>query len=85
MLDDGHPGSAEAALSFIPEGGAIEFYLPVAPLRVYIGNTPWRHVNPGIRRWTAAVALNNAFCFKHTPWVRAEPTTTIEAKSLDCI
>lgn len=33
MLDDGHPGSAEAALSFIPEGGAIEFYLPVAPLR----------------------------------------------------
>lgn len=27
-LDDGHPGCVEAALSFIPEGGPIEFYPP---------------------------------------------------------
>lgn len=72
-LDDGHPGYVEAVLSFIPEGGPIEFYLPALRYVCISENTTRRHVNPGISRWTGGVALNNAFCFKRTPWVRARP------------
>lgn len=44
-------------------------------------NTTRRHVNPGISRWTGGVALNNAFCFKHTPlgprWTHPESNPSV--------
>ena len=56
------------------EGGAIEFYLPV--LRRYVCISKIYSVaackSGNTSSAAAAVALNNAFCFKHTPLVRAE-------------
>lgn len=71
-LDDGHPGyrgGCSLSLGFIPEGGPIEFYLPALCVTcVYIGKYNAATCKSGNKSLDGVgVALNNAFCFKHTP------------------